>query len=375
LNTAVAILIFILILGIVVFVHEFGHFIMARRAGIFVEEFAMGMGPKLLTFRGKKKTKKPLEGQEEVTLYTLRLFPLGGFCKMRGMDEAIPNDPEAMNNKSLFSRVLVIVGGSAMNFLLALIIFAALAYLNGYSIPTVHGVLDNTPAQQAGLMSGDRITHFNGSRVGMWENFRFMMEMSGGNELSLRVNRDGQRVDLAITPVLDPDDNVYRIGFVAAFRHGSRFGVSRSDPDYERATLFGSMGYALQTIGFQARLPFRMLTRFITRQPLPEGAGIVSVIGMGAQVTEIYQEVIEVGIVPTILTMLMIAGFINVALGIMNLLPIPALDGARLVFLIVEGIRRKPVSLEREGMVHFVGFVILIILLVVVASRDIVNLL
>jgi len=348
---------------------------MARRAGIFVEEFAMGMGPKLLTFRGKKKSKTPLDGQEDVTLYTLRLFPLGGFCKMRGMEEAIPDDPEAMNNKSLFDRVLVIVGGSAMNFLLALIIFTILAYLNGYSVPTVQGVLDGTPAQQAGLLPGDRITHFNGSRVGMWENFRFMLDMSGGNEVDIRVNRDGQRVDLAITPVLDPEDDVYRIGFIAARRHGSRFGVSRSDPDYERATIIGSMGNAAQTIGFHARLPFRMLARFIARQPLPDGAGIVSVIGMGGQVTEIYQEVIEVGIVPTILTMLLIAGFINVALGIMNLMPIPALDGARLVFLIVEGIRRKPVSLEREGMVHFVGFVILIILLVVVASRDIVNLL
>lgn len=374
-HTAVPILIFIVILGIVVFVHEFGHFIMARRAGIFVEEFAMGMGPKLLTFRGKKKTMNPLEGQEDVTLYTLRALPLGGFCKMRGMDEAVPDDPEAMNNKPLFSRMLVIVGGSAMNFILALIIFTVLTYLNGYSVPVVHSVIDGTPAQQTGLQAGDRITHLNGSRVGMWENFRFMLEMSGGNEIDLRVNRDGQRVDLTMTPVLDPEDNAYRIGFIAERRFGTRSGVSRSDPYFARATMVGSIGNAAQSIGFHIRMPFRMLARFIARQPLPEGAGVMSVIGIGGQVVEVYQETVEESIVVTVMTMLLITGFINVALGIMNLLPIPALDGARLVFLIVEGIRRKPVSLEREGMVHFVGFVILIILLVVVASRDIVNLL
>jgi len=373
-NTAISILIFILILGLVVFVHEFGHFIMARRAGIFVEEFAMGMGPKLLVFRGKKKSKNPLEGHEDVTLYTLRALPLGGFCKMRGMDESVPDDPESFNNKSLFSRISVIVGGSVMNFVLALIVFAVMAYLVGYTLPVVHNIVQGTPAEQGGLMPGDRITHFNGTRVGVWENFRFMLDMSGGREVELRVNRDGQRVNLAVTPVLNEDGN-YMIGFIAERHWGSRSGVLRGDPEFMRASVFGSIRNAVQSIDFHIRTPFRLLARFIAREPMPDDVGVVSVVGMGAQVVEIYQDTIEDGIAQMVLTMILLTGFISVALGTMNLLPIPALDGARLLFLIVEGIRRKPVSQEREGMVHFVGFVVLIILLIVVASRDIINLL
>jgi len=373
-STAISILIFIFILGLVVFVHEFGHFIMARRAGIFVEEFAMGMGPKLLVFRGKKKSQNPLEGQEDVTLYTLRALPIGGFCKMRGMEENVPDDPESFNNKSLFSRILVIVGGSVMNFLLALVIFTALAYLVGYTSPVVHSTVQGTPAEQSGLMPGDRITHFNGTRVGVWENFRFMLDMNGGRELDLRINRNGEPVNLTITPIQNDEGN-YFIGFVAERHLGHRSGVSRNDPDFTRASFFSSIGNAVNSIDFHIRTPFRLLARFIAREPMPDDVGLVSVVGMGAQVVEIYQDTIEYGIASMILTMVMLAGFISIALGTMNLLPIPALDGARLLFLIIEGIRRKPVSQEREGMVHFVGFVVLIILLVVVASRDIINLL
>ena len=373
-NTAIPILIFILILGVVVFVHEFGHFIMARRAGIFVEEFALGMGPKLVTIRGKKKSSTPIDGEEDVTLYTLRALPLGGFCKMRGMEENIPGDSEAMNNKSVFDRILVIAGGSAMNFLLALVMFSILIFLTGYTTPLVRSVVDDMPAQQAGLQVGDRITHINGSRVSLWENFRFMMDTSGGREIDVRVRRNDQRINLTMTPQLGID-GVYRIGMNPVNRAGFLTQIPEGVVDYERASIWGSATTAVDMIGFHIRTPFRILSRFVTRQPVPEGAEVMSVIGIGAQVTEIYQDTIQYGIMPTVLTMLFLTALFSVAIGTMNLLPIPALDGARLVFLVIEGIRRKPVSPEREGMVHMVGFVLLIVLLVFVASRDIARLL
>jgi len=371
-NTAIPILIFILILGLVVFVHELGHFLMARRAGIFVEEFALGMGPKLLTFRGKKKSSSPIEGQEDVTLYTLRMLPLGGFCKMRGMEDNIPDDPEAFNNKSVFDRILVIAGGAAMNFLLAIILFFILTFLVGYFTPIVSGVAEGRPAQQAGLQVGDRITHINGSRVSLWDNFLFVMEMSGGNPIDVRVNRNGERINLTMTPVLDPD-GVYRIGMNPTFRAGSLTYA----PGDERATIWGNLGTSLDMISFHIRTPFRMLARFVTRQPLPEGAEVVSIVGIGAQVTEIYQATMaqeRYAIRTTVLMMLSLAAIISAAIGTMNLLPIPALDGARLIFLIIEGIRRKPVSPEREGTVHMVGFIILLALIAVLVLRDIVRL-
>ena len=370
-STGIPILIFAVIVGVVVFVHEFGHFIMARRAGIFVEEFAMGMGPKVLTFRGKKKAKSVPEGEDDVTLYTLRLLPIGGFCKMRGMEENIPDDPESMGNKSVFDRILVIVGGSAMNFVLAFIIFLVLALLSGFFTTTVEGIAEGSPAQQAGLQVGDRITHINNTRVTLWENLRFTLDMNGGQEMDVRINRDGERIVLNITPQ-QGTDGVYRIGFNPVNRLG--FIHRNLETSSERTGIVAGAGYAIEMIGFNVRLPFRLLTRLITRQPLPDGAGVQSLIGIAGEVTEIYQVAIQHGIMPTVLTMLSIAGLISVALGTMNLLPIPALDGARLIFLIIEGIRRKPVSQEREGMVHFVGFVILMILLVVIAGRDIANL-
>lgn len=369
-NTGVPILIFLLILGLVVFVHELGHFIMARRAGIFVEEFAMGMGPKLLTFKGKKKAKTSREGEEDVTLYTLRALPLGGFCKMRGMDENISDDPEAINNKPLRDRILVIAGGSVMNFILAVVLFFILVLIDGYATPVVSGVQEGRPAYEAGLQVGDRITHINGSRVGLWENFRFMLDTSGGREMDFRVVREGQRINLSITPVLDYD-GVFRIGMHSSYRFGILARVPEHFTEYERATIWGSLTTSLDMIGFHIRTPFRMLARFVTRQPLPDGAEVMSIIGIGAEVTAIYQETIQHGTMPMVITMLFIAGLISVAIGTMNLMPIPALDGARLIFLIIEGIRRKPVSQEREGMVHMVGFVLLMILLVVIATRDI----
>ena len=374
-STAISLLIFILILGIVVFVHEFGHFIMARRAGIFVEEFAMGMGPKLLTFRGKKKSQHPREGEEDVTLYTLRALPLGGFCKMRGMEESITGDPEAMNNKGLFDRILVIVGGSGMNFVLALVLFTILNFLVGYTSTQAIVVANDSPAQRAGLQNGDHITHINGSRVTLWENFRFTLDMNAGAPMDVRVNRGGERVNLTITPERGAD-GVYRIGMNPALRVGF---LQRNLPGaeaLERTTVVSSIGNSAETIGFHIRAPFRMLARFLTRQPVPEGSGVIGIVGLGELVTQEFQTTMQAeqhAVRNTIIQMLNIAAIISVALGVMNLLPIPALDGARLVFLLVEGIRRKPVSPEREGMVHLVGFAVLIALIIFITYRDIAN--
>jgi len=374
LNTAVPILIFILILGVVVLVHELGHFLMARRAGIFVEEFAMGMGPKLFTFKGKKKAAVEVEEQENVTLYTIRALPIGGFCKMRGMEENVTDDPEAFNNKGLFSRILVIAGGSIMNFVLAIVLFSALIFMVGYNSSVVDFVVPGMPAEQSGLMQGDRVTHINGSRVRLWDNFMFMLETSGGQEMDVRVVRNGEAMHLAITPVRTVDDT-FRIGMSPVRRVGAMTPIPEGFTDYQRATIIGSVGMSFETIGYYIRMPIRLLGRFLTREPMPDGAGVQSIIGIGAQVTEVYQEAVRHGILPVVFTMINITALISVALGTTNLFPIPALDGARLVFLFIEGIRRKPISREREGMVHFVGFVVLIVLLVVVAYRDITNLL
>ena len=379
LGVAIPILIFLCILGVVIAIHEFGHFIMARRCGIFVEEFALGMGPKLIAIRGKKEAKYIRPNEENVTLYTLRLFPIGGFCRMRGMDEsadsenAVQEDTDAMYNKTVWQRMLVIVGGSLMNFLLGFILFLVLTMLQGYSTTDIRRFHEGSPAQQAGIQVGDRITHIDGSRVTYVHNYQFMLELSNGQPVEVRVDRNGQALDFVVTP-MNVADLFFDLGAVLTRRAGF---LNWNDPYVQyRITFAGTIINAGESIMFNVRAPFRILMRFVRRQHIPEDAGLMGPIGMGGAVTQIYQQSMEHrGVLETALTMFMFMAIINVALGLMNMLPIPALDGARLVFLSIEAVRRKPIAPEREGMVHFVGLVVLLVLAVFIAYQDIVNLL
>ncbi|MCL2217350.1 MAG: site-2 protease family protein [Defluviitaleaceae bacterium] len=372
--TATWIIIFILILSVVIFVHELGHFLAARRAGIFVEEFALGMGPKLIQFKGKKPSLAPRDEDEEpeVTLYTLRILPIGGYCKMRGQDEDVPEDPEAMNNKPVRARLLVIAGGSLMNFLLAFVLFFGLIMLRGHSVAEVVHLQQNAPGHLAGLQVGDRITHVNGARVGVFEDLLFLLDMSGGQELEVRVNRGGERINLQITPAFS--DGAWRIGFHA----GRRFGLLHDQPAdpnivFQRVSLPGAVVASGETILSHIRTPFRLLARLFTGQQMPDGGGVMGPIGIGEQVVALGQQAEEYnfGFLENLLMILSLTALLNAALGIMNLLPIPALDGARLVFLVIEGIRRKPVPPEREAVVHLVGLVAILALAVFIAYRDI----
>ena len=372
-ETAVPILIFFVILGVVIAVHEFGHFIMARRAGMFVKEFALGMGPRLLTIKGKKKSQYPIEGEDDVTHFTLRLLPIGGFCSVRGQDDEMPDDPEAMGNKSISKRALFMFGGSLFNFIFALILFFGIILATGYIVPQASTIIENSPAYHAGMMIGDRVTHINGSRVSLWENFRFMLDMNGGNPMHMRVNRGGQNVDLIVTPVQNTA-GTYVVGFGTTTMVGFMDEVPPY-PNFRRVSVFGSFVTAVDTIAFNIRMPFRLLARLATNQPVPDGGGVMGPIGIAGIVTEVYQGTIQHGFINTLIPMLMLGALISVAVGTMNLMPIPALDGARLLFLLIEAIRRKPVPQEREAMVHFVGIIVIIALGVFIAYRDIVNLL
>ncbi|MCL2364711.1 MAG: site-2 protease family protein [Defluviitaleaceae bacterium] len=379
-STIIPILIFLLILGIVVFVHELGHYLGAKRAGVFVEEFALGMGPLLLSFRGKWES---VGGDEAQTLYSLRMFPIGGFCKMRGQDdENDPSDDRSLNNKTIPQRMLVMAGGSIMNFILAFIVFFSLTALEGYRVAEIRGVVDGSPAQQAGLQTGDHITHINGTRVTLYENFLLQLEFSGGEELDVRFRRDGQRHHVALTPVYG-SDGIWRMGIYPGGRVGllqrtaEGWNFMRPVPEgFNRVSVWGTATTAAEMMLFNIRLPFTILARRLNNQNIPDGANIMGPIGMAGELTGLYQHVItEHGVIQTILTMLFFTALLSTALGLFNLLPIPAMDGARLVFLLIEGIRRKPVPPEREGMVHLIGFILIITLAIVIAWRDIVRLL
>lgn len=358
--TAFLVIGFLLVISAVIFIHELGHFLAARRGGIFVEEFALGMGPKIFSWHGKKKSH---DGQ--TTLFSLRSFPIGGFCRMRGQDDDMPDDPEALNNKSIPTRALVMAGGSLMNFVLAFMLFFVLIMLRGTPMHEqeifVAEVVENAPGERAGLRVDDIITHINSARV---ETQREMIEeisAGGGAELTMRVNRDGASVDLRVTPQFT--DGRYMIGFT----HGARNIFTQARV---RDGIFG----AAENIAFLVSGPFQLLSQIIAGEPLAEGEGVVGPIGLGGMFVEVGQAASTHGAMELFLTALFFTAAINAMLGIINLLPIPALDGARLVFLLIEAIRRKPVPPEKEAIVHLVGLVSLMLLAVFIAYRDIIRL-
>ena len=362
-STVIPILIFILILSIVIFIHELGHFIAARRAGIFVEELALGMGPKLLVFRGKKKS---LDG--EVTLYTLRAFPIGGFCRMRGQDDDVPEDPEALNNKSIAKRALVMAGGSLMNFALALVLFFILIMWQGVLLPEreifVHEISENLPGERAGLRAGDIITHIEGAEITQQAEVAEIIRGAEG-QVEMRVLRDDVPMTFNIVPEFHTDDDGGR--YVIGFTHASR-GLFRS------ASLLDGASGSVRMLGQQAGAPFMLLGRLISGGQLEEGEGVMGLIGIGGMIVGAYQTTIARSFTDMFMTMLALTAAINAALGVMNLLPIPAMDGARLVFLGIEAIRKKPVPPEKEAMVHMIGLVSLLLLAVFIAYQDIARL-
>jgi regulator of sigma E protease len=366
-STLIWIVIFMLVLGVVIFIHELGHYLAAKRAGVFVEEFSLGMGPKLFFFRGRKKTK-----DGETTVYSLRMFPIGGFCRLRGQDDDSDiTDESALNNKTVPQRMLVMAGGSLMNFLLAFVLFFILTLVTGYATNEIRALQENGPAHQAGLQAGDRITHINGTRVSLFENFSLQLEFSGGEPLDLRVNRDGTVFNVTATPSVN-SRGFYWLGSVPVFRQGL---FRERTAEQNRVGLWGSVTTSVEMMFFNIRLPFTMLTRWITNQPMPEGANVMGPIGMAGEFIEFANQAQAESVGLTIEFALFFTALLSAALGLFNLLPIPAMDGARLVFLGIEGIRRKPVPPERERLIHLAGFVLIIGLAIFIAYRDIVRLL
>jgi len=325
----------IIVFGLVVFVHELGHFGVAKAVGIKVHEFALGMGPKLLGF-GKGETQ-----------YTLRALPIGGFVRMEGEDE-VSSDAGSFSNKSVAARIAVIFAGPFMNFIFALIVFTMLFYSVGTPSTTLREVIPGTPAEAAGVQSGDRVISINGEEMKDWTHVVQTIGKSQDTPLQFILERDKAVITKTITPIVDSETKQIMVGIIPQVKKSLSVAVKNS---------FTNMAYVVREIGdFLRRLVFRQVQS-------GEVAGPVGIISMVGQATRAGWE-----------NVLFLAGLISINLGLMNLLPIPALDGSRILFLIFEALRGKPVNPDREGMIHIVGFALLITLMLFVTYQDIVRL-
>lgn len=410
---------FIVIFGSLVFFHELGHFIFAKRAGILVREFAIGMGPKII---GIKKGE---------TMYTWRLLPIGGYVQMAGenMDQVelqpgyrvglILNDDQVVEKivlnqkaqyqnilfmevekadlvkglwiegydedeqlqrynvardaivvengketvlapydrqfdaKSLGHRAMTIFAGPLFNFILAFIIFIALAALQGIPTyePVVTTVNEDTPAQAAGLQAGDLVTEINGQKIDVWDDLQVAVQEQPGKPLDFVVQREGESINLQITPKLQEVDGK-EVGII---------GISYRSPVDDSPNVLEIAKYGVNQTWEGMTLIVTLLGKLIS------GEFSIDALSGPVGIYQATDEVAKWGI----FSLMYWAAMLSINLGIMNLLPLPALDGGRLLFFFLEAVRGKPIDRQKEGLVHFVGIVLLMLLMVVVTWNDI----
>lgn len=317
----------------VILFHEFGHFAVAKLVGIKVNEFSIGMGPKLLQ---KKK------GETE---YTLRLLPIGGYVKMEGEDEE-SSDPRSFNKVSVLSRIAVVAAGAAMNFILALIVFSIVSYGAGMPTNVIKETIKGSPAEEFGLKNGDVILSINESETKDWDNIVNSINESNPNkEIRIKVLRNDTEVDFNVKPVIEEGRTI--IGIVPT--------SIKSIP----LALKGGVQKTKMFLGLMFEFVNMIFKGQVTTRDLSGPIGVIREVGVAAKYG--------------FLNLLYITGFISVNLGFFNLLPIPALDGSRIIFLILEIVRGKPINPDKEGFIHFVGFVLLISLMLLVTYRDIIK--
>ncbi len=336
----VAILVFCLIICF----HELGHFILAKINKIAVDEFCIGMGPKLF---GIKKGE---------TLYSIRLLPIGGACMMRGEDSGEQDgepDESAFYSKSVWARISVVIAGPLFNFILAFFCAAIIIGTVGYTSSEILAVSEGSPAMEAGLEAGDLITKVDRTNVHTFSDFRLYVMLNEDKACTVTYERDGVKYQTEVTPRLD-DDGVYRIGIT---------GGATVTPG-----LGGTLVHSVYEVGSNINSVIKSLLMLIRGQAsfsdLSGPVGIFQIIG------ESYESAAEYGIGSVVLTMLDLILLLSANLGVMNLLPIPALDGGKLLFFLIELVRGKPVPPDKEGIVDTIGFVILMVIMVIVLFND-----
>lgn len=346
------IIIAILIFSVIIIIHELGHFLLAKKNGIGVTEFSLGMGPRLFSFQKKE------------TRYSLKLFPIGGSCMMVGEDEE-SDDENAFGKKSVWARISVIVAGPLFNFILAFVLSMIVVGKVGYDPASIITVVEDSPAMEAGLQEGDVIVEINGDHIdnGREVSFHLFFHPTSKNEVTLKVNRGGTFKNLTITPRLE-EDGTYKMGFASNLNRTKTIATTGKQMNAIDVIKYSAIEVkcwivsAVQSVG-------GLISGKVSTKELAGPVAIVDMIGDGIESTK------SAGMSAVVIQIFYMSILLSANLGIMNLLPLPALDGGRLVFLLIEAVRGKPVDPKKEGFVHMIGFVLLMILMVFVLYNDI----
>lgn len=416
----------LLVLSLIIIIHEFGHFIVAKASGVTVKEFSLGMGPRLLKFTRKG------------TMYSIKLFLFGGSCQMLGEDED-NNSEGSFNSKSVWKRIAIIAAGPIFNFILAFVLSVVIIGKMGYDPCIIYSVEEGTPAYEAGLRADDHIIKINRTKINFYGDYSLWSMENEGEVMNITYIRDGQKYTTQLVPEYI-DRDVYQMGILMNPETPSLYDVNKDSPAdkaglkkddiilaingekvtctddvsplvnkcvgeelsidvnrngeilnfrltpnkvhqtyYETGLVMANawvkcnpaqtIGRSFQYTGYWVKAVFKSFKLLFTGKAsvndVSGPVGIISAIG------DVVSESKSDGAFYVFMNLANWCIMISANLGVMNLLPIPALDGGRLVFLFIEAIRKKPVPREKEGMVHFVGIVLLMVLMVVIMFNDI----
>lgn len=350
-QTVVSVAFFAALLWLMIVVHELGHFVTAKLAGVKVEEFGIGFPPRLWAVRC---------GETE---YSLNLLPVGGFVRLLGEED--PTEPRSFARAPKLARAVILVAGSTMNVVLAIILFTG-AFMAGYpalvrSDVTIEGTAPGSPAARAGLHAGDIVRAVNGTPVQTSDDLIRLTRQYLGRPVILVVERGGQTLSVAVVPRAEPPPGEGALGIQIANRNAVI--APQALPPGE-ALLRGAR-QAVQLALFTLTVPVLVLQNVLPA----EVARPVGPIGIYQIASQAVAETIESGWwFPPLWT----AGVLGVGLAVANLLPIPGLDGGRLLFVLLEAIRGRRIDPRREGLVHLVGMIVLLTLVVFISYRDIV---
>lgn len=336
------IVIAILIFSAIILFHELGHFLLAKRAGIKVNEFSLGLGPKVCGF------------QKGETYYCLKLLPFGGACMMEGEDAQSENE-RAFNNKSVWARISVVAAGPIFNFIMAFFLALIVIGFAGYDDTCVKDVMEDYPVMNAGVQAGDRITKINKERVFVGREVDLFLSLNPGETFDMTFVRDGESHVVTIEPKFDEETGRYYAGF-------------RGLTMREKGNVLDVIKYSALEVRYWIKMTYKSLGMLFTGQvgvgDLSGPVGIVDVIG------DAYEQSRPDGALYVFINMVNMAILLTANLGVMNLLPFPALDGGRLVFLVIEAVTRKRVPEKIEGAIHFAGLMLLLLLMVFVMGND-----
>ncbi len=326
----VALIIFLL----VVLFHEAGHFTVAKKVGIRVNEFSVGMGPSLW------------HRQKGETLYSLRAIPLGGYCAMEGEDDE-SEDPRSFDRAKPGKRFLTILAGPVMNLLIAYVCLALFLGIRGVPQPVVEAFTDNSALQEAGLQEGDRILAIDGQTTVSAQAIRDAVQKSEGKALELRYQRQGQEdKTVSVTPKKQGDQ--YLLGFQFA-----------QTKDF-LSVVTAAFTTGLTLLGQLFQIIFRLLTGGLPLDAVSGPIGVVTVIGKAAK--------------KGVTDLIFLTGYISLNLAFFNLLPIPGLDGSKLLFIVIEKLRGKPMKKSTEEKITLAGMVFLLGLIAIVSVKDVLRL-